>query len=572
MPEQFDVPEDLSALSDDDLAALEQSGMERIDALLDSENPDVAEMEQIATAIEAVRAERQTRAAAAMDAAQQAEQDTRDRDAALAAIRERVHGTTNEQIEQEPEVVTGEEVEVVEQPVTAGAQQRFANLATLRRASTPPPARRPEQPPIVITASADVPGFSAGQQMTLDALAVAIHNRARSLDDGHKAIVASIHTPYPDEDYMTGDQEHDAGLIDRVTNPSVLTASGAGWCAPLETLYGFFDISAADGLVDLPSVGNRRGGVQYPKSPSLADADPATGGQQGWSFFTWNETADKAGFTGPTNSPTKPCMRIPCPTWVACVLQADGLCITHGNLMDRAFPELTRHYVGLVNKAHAHYMSYKKMVGMQALSTAIDLSAFTTSDAVGNLANALGLVVEWYRTKYRMSMNATLEAVFPNYVKEALRADLAMRAGVAAWNVSDGEIASFFSNRNVRAQWVQDYPDAGGAGNPVTATKSFNPAAVTTVGAETKVDVTFPTAATPAWPATTEFMLFPAGQFVVFDGGVLDLGVQRDSILNSTNDFTLAWTEQFWCLGMPGHESLKVKVSLQIDGVTACCP
>jgi len=567
MPEAFDVPQDLSELTDEELAALEQSGMERIDAMLAEENPDLAEMEQVATAIEVVRAERQSRSATAAEAEQ-------DRVTRLDSIRQRVHPEGGEEGEQPAEQTAEVEQPAQEaEPVGAGvsaSSQRYANIALLRRGNPTPPARQPEQPSVVITASADVPGFSAGSHLSLDALAMAIHNRVRSLDDGQKAIVASIHVPYDDEHMLTGDMAHDAAVLDAITNPALI-ASGGGWCAPLETLYGFFDISAADGLVDVPSVGARRGGVQYPKSPSLADTDPATGGSQGFTFFNWNEAADKAGFTAPTNSPSKPCMRIPCPTWVSCVLQADGICITHGNLMDRAFPELTRHYVSLVQKGHAHYMSYKKMVAMQTLSTSVDLSAFTTSDAVGNLANVLSLTVEWYRNKYRMSQNATLEAVIPHYVKEALRADLAMRAGVLAWNVSDAEIASFFSNRNVRAQWVQDYPDAGGAGIPVTATKAFNPAAVTTVGAETKTDVTFPVNATPAWPATTEFLLFPAGTFVAFDGGTLDLGVQRDSVLNATNDFTLAWTEQFWCLGMPGHESLKVKVALQVDGVTGCC-
>jgi len=564
MPEAFDVPQDLAELSEEDLDALEQAGMERIDAMLAEDNPDLAEMEQVATAIEAVRAEKASRMSSAEE-----------RQTTIEAIRNRVRPPEPEP-EPEPvvaevvaEVVPDSEVELV--PAGATAQQRYANLSVLRKTAAPPPPE-PEQEPVVIIASADVPGFSAGQHMDRLALATALHNRARSLDDGSKAIVASIEVPFTDEFWMTGDPAHDSDLIGRITNPALL-ASGQGWCAPLETLYGFFDISAADGLISLPTAGVRRGGVTYPKSPSLADSDPATAGNQGWGpFFQWNEAADKAGHTANTNSPTKPCMRIPCPTWVSAVLAADGLCITHGNLMDRAFPEQTTHFVSLVQKAHAHYMSWKKMKAMQTLSNAVDLSAVTPSDAVGNLANALGLIVEWYRTKYRMSLNAPLEAVFPSYVKEALRADLAMRAGVAAWNVSDGEVSQIFSSRNVRPQWVQDYPDAGGAGIPVTATASMNPATTTTVGAETSVAVSFPFNAVPSWPATTEFMLYPAGQFVAFTGGTLDLGVQRDSVLNATNDFTLAWSEEFWTLGMPGHESLKVKVALQIDGVTGCCP
>jgi hypothetical protein len=39
------------------------------------------------------------------------------------------------------------------------------------------------------------------------------------------------------------------------------------------------------------------------------------------------------------------------------------------------------------------------------------------------------------------------------------------------------------------------------------------------------------------FPDTVQYALFPEGAFIHVDGGVLDLGLVRDSTLNSTNDF-----------------------------------
>ena len=71
-----------------------------------------------------------------------------------------------------------------------------------------------------------------------------------------------------------------------------------------------------------------------------------------------------------------------------------------------------------------------------------------------------------------------------------------------------------------------------------------------------------------AWPATTSFLLFPAGGYVAGDGGTIDLGVIRDSTLNATNDFTLAFTEQFMLTAQRGPAARSVTVATVVDGQT----
>ena len=68
------------------------------------------------------------------------------------------------------------------------------------------------------------------------------------------------------------------------------------------------------------------------------------------------------------------------------------------------------------------------------------------------------------------------------------------------------------------------------------------------------------------WPATVDFLMYAPGTWVEFNGGTLDLGVVRDSVLNSTNDHTAAWMEEFWCIGMKGYESRLVTVPICPSG------
>ena len=130
----------------------------------------------------------------------------------------------------------------------------------------------------------------------------------------------------------------------------------------------------------------------------------------------------------------------------------------------------------------------------------------------------------------------------PSWVHEALRANLAMRAGVDLVSISNAAITGYFTDRNVRPQFVQDY-------QPL-----------------------YSTAPKTAWPATVQFLLYAAGTFVVSHGGTLDLGVVRDSTLNETNDHVAAWTEEFLCVAQVGASAREVAVALGVDGVTGCCP
>jgi hypothetical protein len=60
------------------------------------------------------------------------------------------------------------------------------------------------------------------------------------------------------------------------------------------------------------------------------------------------------------------------------------------------------------------------------------------------------------------------------------------------------------------------------------------------------------------FPTTVRWYIFPEGSFLFLDGGTLDLGIVRDSTLNSTNDFQI-FAETFEAVScLAGVESLRV--------------
>jgi hypothetical protein len=147
------------------------------------------------------------------------------------------------------------------------------------------------------------------------------------------------------------------------------------------------------------------------------------------------------------------------------------------------------------------------------------------------------------RSQYRISKRRSVDVLLPDWALEVLRSNMAMRAGIFdAMNISDGQITSWLTQRGVRPQFTPDW-------QPL-----YNAAAST------------------KWPASLTFAIWLTGSYFSIDGGEIDLGVVRDSVLNSTNDFTAAWSEQFYQVCRRGPQGRKYTVNLDVTGITACCP
>jgi hypothetical protein len=538
---QTAIPQDINKATDEELATAEVALLAEFDKMIDDGTTEVAALTEIAEAVEAVRGEIANRAQAAEEAAQavallaerirpvaETDVDPEDDSEAEADDADASEDTINPEAEDAPAETEEREL------VTASADKttpKAPSASAVARRTITPEAPKP-QAEITITAAADIPGYSGGASLDKVGIAKAMHSKARTLSNGSGYIpVASI--AIPNENKLGADLAYNMDILDRVTDQSALTA--AGWCAPSNNLYTLFGIDAGDGLIDLPTVQITRGGLNVPSFIGYDDA-VANGG-----LWNWTEEDQDDG------EATKPCVYIPCPSFTDYRLEAEGICVTNGNLTDRAFPELTTRYISLVLNTHLHRVS--GAIIQKIINTAVGVTMTAVdSSAAGSILHAIDVQVADYRSKYRMGVNTILEAVFPLWTKELIRADLAMRTGVNLTNVTDADIDAHFSVRKVRAQFVHDY-------QPMS-----NPMPPTYGGAAT------------AFPGTLDFLIYPAGGYVRGDGGVIDLGVVRDSVLNATNDYTAAWTEQMFLVAQLGPDARQVTVAYDVNGVTGCCP
>lgn len=528
---------DYSAMSNADLEAAESAAVGRFNSIDRSEVTPAAFAEATAVAdqLNAVRAERASRVEMV---AQLAELANMVNPAATADPEEE---EAAEEVAAEPELVLASDTprRVDVRDVIKSGNQLNASLASLADAQRHAPsvpevaAQRAES---VLVASADIPGFTQGGRIPdMSTLVAAVHARSRGLQDGSSYVpVAQLQRDfrYTLNDKSTKD-EIDT-VLQAALDPGVLVAAG-GWCAPSEISYDFFNIVAESGMLDLPTVGITRGGLQTPTSPSFGDV-----ASQIW---TWNETQDIAAVTGTAQSGTKPCYRVTCPSYTNNRLACDGLCLTMGNLMNDAFPELVSNQMRLLFAAQAHYTNNRIIGQLVTGSTAVTFSTTTGHGLAAPVLEAVELQVTDYRIKYRMDDNAILEAVFPTWILPMFRADIAKRQGLAEFAVTNAMIADWFTLRSVRVQFVQDWQ--------VGTTGLLGQSTASTV-----------------WPTSVQFLLYAAGTWIRGNGMRLDLGVIRDSTLNATNDFTAAWMEECYLTAKVGHESRVVTVPICPNGAT----
>ncbi|MEV4227249.1 major capsid protein [Streptomyces bobili] len=573
--ELFSAPSDLTLSSDEDLTALEGKAVAEFNRVNESDAVDPETLQyamHLTDDLDRIRGELRVREVRAEQQASLQQSRVAEQ---LSQLQARVNGTPAAQAaaEQAPQVNAESIAQATAQGVTAalsafmldrsGGRVRpdeIARRATASLAETAQHAPTPQVPQqrLAITASVDIPGVARGEGLSsLTALADVTARKAKSMPvtsgQPSEQLVASIRNDFShsvDNRTTRGEMKD---LISYLTGPDKQAAlvAGGGWCAPSETRYDFFNIACEDGLIDLPTFGVTRGGISYPVSPSLADA--LAGGTAFAGFaatlsntstpFLWTEADDIAAATG---SPTKPCVRVPCPDFDEERLEAYGYCLTAGNLTDDAYPEATQNTLQLLMAAHAHVINARLIALMLARSTAATsiTGGAATDAAAPRIYNAVGLAATDYRARYGMCIDDVLEVVLPYWVRDVIQADLAWKAGVELGDIPLSEVNRYFTARNIAVQWVNDWQVRGASqfGNATQMT---------------------------AWPTTADFLIYAAGTFIHGNGMSLDLGVIRDSVLNETNDHTAAWSEEAHLIAKVGHESRRYTVGFNVNGSTS---
>lgn len=324
--------------------------------------------------------------------------------------------------------------------------------------------------------------------------------------------------------------------------------AAAGWCAPSENDYALMEIEQIAGIWDGPTVQINRGGINFTVGPDFAAIFGGAG------FFHQTEAQVQA-------ATAKTCMVVPCPSFTDVRLEVDGVCITGAFLQDRGYPEMVARFVRGALVAHAHKLNVFVLNKIVAGSTLFDYtnvanlpvatSEAKDASALSKLLAVVGIQIMDLRYKYRMGLDATVEAVMPYWVLEVLRADVQRRTGLdpaTAFNLGRAQVEQWFAVRGARVQWVYDWLD------------TYNATNTSTVGQ---------TAGVYTLPTTAEVLLYPAGTWVK---GVQDV-VRLDNVYDSTNlvlnQYIRLFSEEGILMAKRGYESRRLKVNIYPSGVTA---
>lgn len=576
--ELFTAPADLTLITDDDelrnLEAKAVAEFDRVDGTSDVDPDALAYAMRVKDDIKRIRSELRVRELRAQEqATMQQSQVARQ----LADLRADVHGDGTGNQPPAGQATAEIDTQAIAAAAAQGATQAFASMmmdrrsgsvrpeeiarratASLAETAQHQPASRAPEKRLAVTASVDIPGVAHGDSVTsLRSLADVTSRKAKSVpvtqNNPNYQLIASVRNEY---DHSLDDRNSvaDVGeLVRHMTSRDKQQAlvAGGGWCAPSEIRYDFFNISCADGMIDLPTVGITRGGIRFPVSPSLAStsianafggfAVPFGNSSNPW---LWTEADDEATVTG---SPNKPCVRVPCPTFEEEKLECYGICLTAGNLTDDAYPEATEHMLQLLMDAHAHAMNARLLALMVAdANVAVTAGEYANANVpvFQQVLGGIDLGATDYRSRFGMCLDDVLEVVAPYWLRNVIRADLAWRNGVDMLSVTDGMITQFFVDRNLRVQWVDDWQVRGAS--------------------------QFGNASTPmtAWPTSAQVMIYAAGTYIHGQGMSLDLGIVRDSVLNAENDHTAAWSEECHLIARVGPESRLYTINFNVMGTT----
>ena len=349
-------------------------------------------------------------------------------------------------------------------------------------------------------------------------------------------------------DHATDEHRLQGGSLINAVTASVaggasLTAA-VGWCAPSETIYELCSLETMDGMLDIPEVQASRGGFFVPENggPNFSVIYDSIG-DEGDVILTEYDVE---------NGVEKVCVEIPCPDFVEVRLDVAYVCITGSLLQRRGYPEAVTRFTQGAMVALAHKVNESVIARIVAGSGAPVVIAADPSgdDAASALLSAVELAIEDMKYRNRMGRTATIEIVLPAWVIAPIRAALARRQGVAAINVTDAEILAAFTTRKAVPRFVYDWQDAysGLAGGP---------------GAQTAIT---------AWPATVQFLAYPAGTWVKPVRDVVNLDTVYDNALLTLNQYTALFLEDGFNVLKMCADSRLYQVPIDVSGVTGCCP
>ena len=398
------------------------------------------------------------------------------------------------------------------QPVAAGGGK---SKSPVRRAAANAPAPViPPKPRVSLLAAADVPGFSNGQHLDdLDAVTAAILSRTRGLPRTNLATAAGgVRMRYGaalirkegygdlvQDSTGAGDMALIAAAGDQSRLPGGSLTAAGGWCAPSQTLYDLCQLETVEGIIDVPEMQITRGGIRWTPGPDWIDIYNECG-------FFQTEADAIAG-------ECKDCCQVSCPPFDEIRLDLIGLCVKSPILTEHAYPELVRRFLEGALVAQQHKVN--KYIIDAIVAAAGTPAVAADAGSVSITLNALEYVALGMRYSYRLGQTAPIEVLLPFWFKTQVRNDLAMMNGQdRTRRVSDAEVNGWFTDRNLRVQWLYDMQDP-------------------TVD---RCNVVL--------PATVTAALYPAGTWTKGSADVISLDAVYDSPNLEANQYTALFVEE----------------------------
>jgi hypothetical protein len=427
-----------------------------------------------------------------------------------------------------------------------------------------------------IVASAAGGGLFPGQTLEtpeqLSRLMFDVHrNLGHGLPPGQRpTTVAQVRWEYPEDRQLTGDPITDNAKVEKVCGLSAVTASG-GIALPGNVDYAVPTWSTADRPLrdGLPAFQADRGGLYFVSPPDIGVPPlEGTASGAGESTTTWTEgtDADPAGAT-------KPVWVIPIGAEQQVYVNAVPTRVQVGNMQSRFAPEqlaASNQQAIAVSARQAELQLLTTLAG-----SSVQVRPQQYMGAARDLFASLDLLIAQYCQSHRIPRTSGFTAVFPDWAKDVIRADVAREtahnnSGARdSLAVTDAEIDDLFSARGVNVIWTLDGLKAGtyGTGGSAITNQFFQ--------TMTAAEIANSGAIHPVWPGQSGsgafqlvWFLFVSGTYQYLDGGRLDLGVVRDSLLDSTNDMEV-FVEVFETVAFRGLEAFQVQSTILPTGGSA---
>lgn len=312
----------------------------------------------------------------------------------------------------------------------------------------------------------------------------------------------------------------------------VAVAASGGNCAIPTNNYDIFNAAEEQGPVEgfLRSTNSDRGGVRYLSAPDWTDA--------------------QAGITVvPSGDDTsKVCVHFPCPIELECVVDAVAACAEFDNLNFRSTPELVQVLLDQLAVAHAQAKEIRFLDAIESGSTAVT-GDVTDYGAIRALVWNLGNATHAYRKRNHISKNMPIDVLAPDTLIPVLYADAVAdhALGMNALSLDqDALAAELFSALNLNVEFYYDYSTDYGAINAMQ--NAQGPGSIGN------------------FPTDYRLYFWAPGTWQRLDAGILNLGIIRDSTLNSQNDLQI-WSEEWVQACKFGPESMAFDVTLCPSGV-----